>query len=253
MNTSLLAAHQDRFSLHLGNNIKALPLVENYITDASLDAPTEAMTRDCCKTSKSEAMSPMIHTSKDIVIPRSNVLVVASHDEDHNHHPVSVNHCMTDEVDDDDDESVHSIERIMCPRAASFGQANKKRGGRWDTNLMEDSMPGLVSFSHGSFATECNGSAVLFCDDDSVSSLECSLMNSGHSRRQPNAVGEETGRSTTTLQGEKVLPQADRCKVLEPLAHSTESDGKHHQEVRWSGGALHRSSDTLPSVARRRT
>lgn len=164
-----------------------------------------------------------------------------------------------DETNSDDkdecDESVHSIERMMCPRAASFGQANKKRGGRWDTNLMEDSMPGLVSFCHGSFASEFNASSVVG-DNDSVSSLECSLIHSGHSRQQ--APTNNNNYNTAPLEGVEETPRGysrlerglDR-NVLQPLARMEPDCKEQHQEIRWGGGSLHRSSDALPSLVRR--
>lgn len=144
-----------------------------------------------------------------------------------------------DDEEEEDDESVRSIERILCPRAASFGSTNKRRGGRWDTNLMEDSMPGLVSFCHGSFASESNFNASLVEDNDnSVSSLECSLLNSQHSKHPSNHTSSSYG-----------IPSQPQNNVLEPQAR-VESSG-NHQEFRWGKGPLHQSSDTLPMFSRR--
>ena len=187
-------------------------------------------------------------------------VTLTSHDDD------------SDDKNDECDESVHSIERIMCPRAASFGQTNKKRGGRWDTNLMEDSMPGLVSFSHGSFASEFNASSVDDDDHDSVSSLECSLIHSGHSRQQApnnnttnsNTSNTKTTKTNTATLGRAAAAAVDKppgyysrrersqdLNVLQPLARMEPDCKQQHQEVRWGGGSLHRSSDTLPSLVRR--
>lgn len=207
---------------------------------SALDSP---VTRKALLSSSSSSIT----SKKEDVI--SHTVTLTSHEDE----------TSSDDKDECDDESVHSIERMMCPRAASFGQANKKRGGRWDTNLMEDSMPGLVSFCHGSFASEFNASSVVG-DNDSVSSLECSLIHSGHSRQQaPN--NNNTNSNTATLgRGVATVEEApgnsrrergqDR-NVLQPLARM-EPDCKHqHQEVRWGGGSLHRSSDALPSLIRR--
>jgi hypothetical protein len=162
----------------------------------------------------------------------------------------------------DDDVSVQSIQRIMCPRAASFGSANKRMGGRWDTNLMEDSMPGLVSFCHGSFASlgggTMNGSRTsLFGageDDNSVSSLECSVRNSQQPRTQQHGeliLDRSSNHNPSAPHQQGRRPLGDNNNVLQPLARVA-PDGKH-QEVRWGGGEVHRSSEALPTVSRRQS
>jgi hypothetical protein len=169
--------------------------------------------------------------------------------------------------DEDEEESVQSIQRIMCPRAASFGSVKKRMGGRWDTNLMEDSMPGLVSFSHGSYSSlggHMNGSSFSTEDDDfDVSSLECSFRtNSQHSKnkqQQQHAGGVLMiggilrNQDSSVVQGGRGPPPplAANKNVLQPLVRVATPDGKH-QEVRWSeGGELHCSSDSMPTLSRR--
>jgi hypothetical protein len=202
---------------------------------SALDSPVSR--KDLLSSSSSSSLASK---KLDVI---SHAVTLTSHDDESN-----------SDNKDECDESVHSIERMMCPRAASFGQANKKRGGRWDTNLMEDSMPGLVSFCHGSFASEFNASSVVG-DNDSVSSLECSLIHSGHSRQQaPNS----QNNNTATMRGSTVedspaysrSPRVLDRNILQPLARMEPDCKQQHQEVRW-GGSSHRSSDAPPSLVRR--
>ena len=193
--------------------------------------------------------STTLYTKKDLI---SKALVVVDQQESTPCGYFRGNHV----VDEEDEHSVQSIERILCPRAASFTAANKRRGGRWDTNLMEGSMPGLVSFCHGSFASEglMNGSSFL-ADDDSVSSLECSLLNSQHSKLTQNqdpAVGEKNSNQSSRFgaRQENSRDSKHLNNVLEPQARI--ETNSHHQEVRWGEGSINCSSDTLPTISRRR-
>ena len=168
-------------------------------------------------------------------------------------------------------------------------------------------MPGLVSFCHGSFASIAseqgaaaaaaaagwNGSSFVSTSDDSVSSLECSLINSQHSKRQheqeerqeqPQAVGvvilteseskhgssaeepqphQGEPQNLTSTRAVEMRPPSSSNKanistttnnVLQPLARVASANaGNKHQQVRWSGGELHCSSDTMPTFTRRQS
>lgn len=194
------------------------------------------------------AISPTSMTSKQDLV--ASVLATVRQDEDEKvrHHSPHRSFSAIDDDDNDGNESVGSIGRILI---MSPGGVYKKMGGRWDSNLLEDSMPGLVSFCHGSFASE--GLASVVADDDSVSSLECSIMNSQHSNKNQlqNSSHHDSTLETSSEHSKKAKRDttSSACdNVLQPLARIQPDD--KHQEVRW-GGSVHRSSDSLPVLSHR--
>jgi hypothetical protein len=93
----------------------------------------------------------------------------------------------------------------------------------------ESSMPGLLSFCHGSFAGEGSG---LYLDlTDSVSSLDCSVLKNDLARKR-GSFPDLTDSAANILQP----------RVLRDSSHDRE-------ELRW--GSSNHSNDSMPSYKKR--
>jgi hypothetical protein len=132
--------------------------------------------------------------------------------------------------DEDDESSVSYSDylELMSPKsprrpAGATTTAKDKKGH----SCYESSMPGLLSFNHGSFAGDGSG---LYLDlTDSVSSLDCSVKN--ELTRKRGSFPDLTDSAANILQP----------RVLR--------DSSHREELRWESS--NHSNDSMPSYVKR--
>jgi hypothetical protein len=136
------------------------------------------------------------------------------------------------EWDDEDDESSGSYSvslAAMSPQAPrSQVEATTTAKDKKAHSCYESSMPALLSSSHGSFAGDASG---LYLDlNDSVSSLDCSVMN--ERTRKRGSFPDLSDSNANILQPVRVL-----------------RDSSHREELRW--GSSNHSNDSMPSYRKR--